>query len=232
MELTQPNLDSLRVDFEMRFQGAFSTSSPDKQPWWSKIATKIPSNARSNIYAFIAQQLKMRRWIGPRVSQNLSERSYQLFNQKFESTIELDREDVKWDTLGIFASQVVPQLGYAALKHPDILALALINNNTDLAYDGLPLFSNAHLTFNGAGTYSNDFTTSPFTAANFNAAWAAMTAYTGEDGLPLGVTPAVVFGGPLMKLPFLQVLNSTNTARRWNARCRVTLMPWQSAFPK
>ncbi len=209
MEVTQPVLDGLRVGLSQTFQNAFTTA----QPWWPRIATKVPSNARSNVYPFIAQQLKMRRWIGPRQAQNLAERVYQLFNQKFEATIELDRDDVKYDNLGMFSSQVVPQLGFAARKHPDVLALALLNANTELAYDGLSFFNSAHLTFNGAGTYSNDFTTAPFTSANFNAAWAAMTAYTGEDGTTLSITPGLAIGGPLLKLPFLQTFNATTTVQ-------------------
>jgi phage major head subunit gpT-like protein len=209
MEVTQASLDAIRVQVEMGFQSAFSTA----EPWYPKISTKVPSSTRSNLYPFIAQQLKMRRWIGPRVAQNLSERVYQLFNQKFEGTVELDRDDVKFDNLGMFQSQVVPQLGFAAKKHPDSLALDILVNNSATAFDGLPLFSNAHLTYNGTGTYSNDFTTAPFSAANFNAAWAAMTAYTGEDGTSLGITPNLVIGGSLMKLPFLQVLNATNTVQ-------------------
>lgn len=205
MEITQPTLDALRVDLHLGFNEAFGKA----EVWWPKIATKIPSNARSNVYPFIAQQLKLRRWIGPRVAQNLSERVYQLFNQDFEGTVELDRKDIKYDTLGMFTSVTLPQLGFATKKHPDILALALLVNNTEIAYDGLSLFNSAHLTFNGAGTYSNDFTSAAFTAANFNAAWAAMTSYTGEDGTSLGVTPNVVFGGPLLKQPFLQVLNAS-----------------------
>jgi phage major head subunit gpT-like protein len=219
MEVTQPVLDNLRVGFSTSFQSAFQKATP----WWQQIATKVPSNARSNVYPFIAQQLKMRRWIGPRQAQNLAERVYQLFNQKFEATIELDRDDVKYDTLGIFQSQVVPQLGFAAKKHPDVLLLALIVANTALSYDGLSVFNSAHLTFNGAGTYSNDFTTAAFTSANFNAAWAAMTAYTGEDGQSLGVTPNLVIGGPLLKLPFLQTLNATLTATAGTGSANVSV---------
>jgi len=219
MEVTQAVLDNIRVGTSTIFQSAFQKTDV----WWPKLATKTPSNARSNLYYFIAQQLKMRRWIGPRQAQNLAERVYQLFNQKFEATIELDRRDVLYDTLGVFQSQVAPQLGFAAKKHPDVLLLALINANTALSYDGLSVFNSAHLTYNGAGTYSNDFTTAAFTSANFNAAWAAMTAFSGEDGLPLGVTPSLAVGGPLLKLPFLQTFNATLTATAGTGSANVSV---------
>jgi phage major head subunit gpT-like protein len=205
MEFTQANLDALRVGFDMRFQTAYG----EAEVWYNKIATEIPVNARTGIYGWIAQQLRARKWIGPRIAQNLAERSYSIVNEEYEATVELNRLDVKYDNLGMFQGQALPQLAVAMKKHPDILLNALIQANTALAYDGLSMFNTAHLTFNGAGTYSNDFTTAPLTAANFNAAWAAMTAYTGEDGLPLKVKPNLLVCGPLLKLTALQILNST-----------------------
>lgn len=204
MELTQANLDALRVNFDMRFQGAYGQA----QVWYPQISTEIPVNARTGVYGWIAQQVTARQWIGPRVAQNLVERSYSLTNVEYEATIELPRLDVKYDNLGMFQGQALPQLAVAMKKHPDVLLNALIQANTALAYDGLSLFNSAHLTFNGSGTYSNDFTTAPFSAANFNAAWAAMTAYTGEDGLPLGIKPNLVICGPLLKSVVSQVLNT------------------------
>lgn len=208
MDFTQPNLDAIRVKFDMRFQGAYG----EAPVWYPRLATEIPVNARTGVYGWIAQQVRARQWIGPRVAQNLTERSYSLSNVEYEATIELNRMDVKYDTLGMFEGQSIPQLAFAMKKHPDILLNALLQANTALAYDGLSVFNSAHLTFNGAGTYSNDFTTAPLTAANFNAAWAAMTAYTGEDGLPLGVMPGLLVCGPLLKLTALQILQSTTIA--------------------
>lgn len=189
----------------MRFQGAYGSAPV----WTPRIATEIPVNARTGVYGWIAQQLKARKWLGPRQAQNLTERTYSLVNEEYESTVELNRLDVKFDTLGMFEGIAVPQLGVAMAKHPDVILNAMIQANTALAYDGLAIFSGSHLTFNGAGTYSNDFTTAPLTADNFNAAWAAMSAYTGEDGLPLGVTPNLLVAGPLLKKTALQILQST-----------------------
>lgn len=205
MDITQPALNALRVNFSMQFQTAYGSAPV----WYDKISTEIPVNARTGIYGWIAQQVKARKWIGPRIAQNLAERAYSLVNEEYELTIELNRLDVKYDNLGMFAGQALPQLAFAMKKHPDVLLNAFIQANTALTYDGLSLFNAAHLTFNGAGTYSNDFTTAPLTSDNFNAAWAAMTAYTGEDGLPLGVVPNLLVCGPLLKKTALSILNTT-----------------------
>ena len=204
MIINQASLDALRVDFKLSFDQGYSRT----EPWYTKIASEIPSGARANVYGWIAQQLKMREWIGPRVAQNLSEHSYTLANKEFEGTVQVFRPDIRDDNLGIYSSQLMPQLGEAAKKHFDTLISALLVANP-LAFDGLSMFNTAHLTYNGAGTYSNDFTTAPLNAANFNAAWAAMASYVGEDGLPLNVSPNLIVVPPQLKLAALQILQST-----------------------
>jgi phage major head subunit gpT-like protein len=50
-----------------------------------------------------------------------------------------------------------------------------------------------------------------------------MTAYTGEDGQSLGVTPGLAIGGPLLKLPFLQTFNATLTATAGTGAANVSV---------
>ena len=111
---------------------------------------------------------------------------------------------------------MIPQLGEATRKHPDVLftggTSGLFSTNP-LAFDGLSFFNTAHLTFDEAGdTYSNDFTTAALNAANFNAAWAAMASYVGEDGQVMGVTPNVLMVPPQLKLAALQIMQGTLAA--------------------
>lgn len=205
MLVNQATLDSLRTDLHLGWEEGYGSTA---EVWSTKLAMEVPSNARSNTYAWIAQQLKLREWVGPRVAQNLSEHSYTLVNKEFEGTVEIPRIDIRDDNLGVYSSRTLPQLGVATKQHPDVLLASLLTSNP-LAFDGLSLFNTAHLTFNGTGTYSNDFATSALSAANFNAAWAAMVSYTGEDGMPLGVTPNLLIIPPQLALVAKQILQST-----------------------
>jgi phage major head subunit gpT-like protein len=207
VDITQPVLDGLRTDFHQGFEGAYQRA----EVWYPKLTTQVPSGARSNTYGWLAQQLKMRKWDGPRVIQNLAEHAQVIQNFEFESTVELSRIDIRDDNLGLFSSQVIPQLGVAAKYHPQGLLVSYLQANVT-AFDALSFFNTAHPTFNGAGTYSNDFTTAPLNAANFNAAWAAMASYTGEDGLPLNIRGGLLVVPPQLKLAANQVVTAQTSA--------------------
>jgi phage major head subunit gpT-like protein len=210
MIITQASLNALRIQFEMRFGEVYGAT----EPWWPKVATEIPSGSKSNIYGWVAQSTLMREWVGPRVAVNLSEHSYTLVNKSYEATIELDRDEIEDDNLGMFTAVTIPQLAQAAKKHTDQLLKTALQSNTGLgptAFDGLTLFHDAHPTYNGAGTYDNKFALA-LTADNFNTNWAAMASYTGEDGEPLGVTPNLLIVPPQLKKTALEIMNASLVA--------------------
>lgn len=204
MLINAPNLDALRVTLGTQYQAGYGRT----QTFYDKLCTEIPSNSKANTYGWVAQMLVLREWLGPRVAQNLSEHSYTLANKTFEGTVEVDRDDIEDDNLGIYTSVLMPQLGEATKKHPDILTKGLIQANTALAYDGLSLFNAAHLTFDKTGvtpTYQNAFT-SALDANGFNTVWSAMSGYVGEDGLPLGIMPNLLIVPPQLKLAALTIM--------------------------
>lgn len=212
MIITQASLNALRIQFEMRFGEVYGAT----EPWWPQLATEIPSGAKSNIYGWVAQSTLLREWIGPRQAVNLSEHSYTLVNKSYEGTIELDRDEVEDDNLGLFTAVTIPQLAQAAKKHTDQLIKTMLQSNAyagPLAYDGLSLFHDAHLTYDSAAsTYDNNFAGTALSAANFNTVWAAMASYTGEDGQPLGIMPNLLIIPPQLKRTALEILNASLVA--------------------
>lgn len=211
MLITQASLDALRVQLEMGFDAAYAAT----ETWHERLATSIPSSAKSNVYGWLAKQLKMSEWTGPRVALNLTERAYTLENKRFEATIEVDRDDIEDDNLGIYTAALVPQLASAAKKHPDQLLKAMLQSNSGngpTAFDGQPLFADAHPTYFGSTTYDNKFALA-LDAANFNTNWAAMASYIGEDGEPLGVMPNLLIVPPQLKKVALEIMNGTTIAQ-------------------
>jgi len=208
MIITQASLNALRIQFELRFGEVYGAT----EPWWPQLATEIPSGAKSNIYGWIAQQILLREWVGPRQAQNLSEHSYTLVNKSYEATIELDRDEIEDDNLGVFTAVAIPQLAQGAKKHTDQLIKAMLQSNSGAgptAFDGLSLFHDSHLTYDAAGsTYDNNFGVA-LTADNFNTNWAAMASYTGEDGEPLGIMPNLLLVPPQLKRTALEIMNAS-----------------------
>ncbi len=96
----------------------------------------------------------MKEWVGDRVVKDLSAFGYEVVNKPFESTIEVDRDDIDDDQIGVY-TPMIQGLAQAAKVHPDILAFALLSAGfSTLCYDGQYFFDEDH-PVNGASV-SND----------------------------------------------------------------------------
>lgn len=204
MQITTAILAALNTDFSLEFKEGYDAT----EVWHPKLATQISSTTKSSTYGWVGRVLALREWIGPRIAANLVAHDYVLPNKSFEGTIELDRDELEDDNLGVFKGMALPSLASAAKKHPDQLIAALFAANP-AAFDGLSLFNAAHPTFDEPGTtYSNSFALA-LTAANFSTNWAAMVSYTGEDGQPLMVMPNLLIVPPQLKKTALEIMSST-----------------------
>ncbi len=209
MILTQASLDALRTTFDMRFQEAYASAAEQLDLLW----TEVPSKTKINTYGWLAQQLQLREWVGPRVAQNLSEHSYSLENKKFEGTVELDRDDVEDDNLGMFQSVTIPQLAEAVKKHPFRKCFELLATNSyagPVAFDGKDLFANDHPTFAPVG-FDQEYTNVHALALsdeNLQTVRATGASIVGEDGQPLEVNYTHLFVSPQKEIVAKKILES------------------------
>lgn len=194
MELSKPAIKSLETNFNDQYRTGYGASLP----WWMKVATPIPSSTKTNTYAWLEKIPKMREWIGPRQIQNLVHNAFVVENKHFELTVGVDANDVKDDNLGIY-SPLFQMLGDSAAKLPDQqLKTVLQAGTTGLGFDAVAQFASTH-PLNPAGNQSNNFTTTALTTTNFGTTRAAMMAYTGADGEPLGVMPNLLIVPPQLE---------------------------------
>lgn len=214
MQITQANLNALRVTFSRVFQNAYNIA-PN---WYGDIATTMPSAAKLNTYGWMNNLPQMREWIGERVVHNISENAYILFNKKFELTYGVSRTDIEDDanTLGIYNMQF-ESLGKNAKKHPDqLVATALINGQNTACFDGQPFFAVAHPVNQyepTLGTYSNYSASGmPLTAANYESVRATMMAYKDAGGIPLGLRPNTLLVPPSLEVQAKRIVESTMVA--------------------
>jgi phage major head subunit gpT-like protein len=208
MIINQPNLDALRTGFSLIFSNAYAKADGPDVNWWKEVTTEVPGISKTNTYGWLAQQLKMRKWKGPRLVRNLAERTKVIATEPFEATVGVMEEDLEDDNLGIYQAQLIPQLAVATLKHPGILLRDLIQSNPT-TFDGKALFADDHPTYDEAGdTYDNNFGLA-LTADNLFAVWSAMVAYKGEDGEPLGLLPNKLFVPPQLKKKALEITQSS-----------------------
>lgn len=146
-------------------------------------------------YIYIAKLPKFRKWVGERVWNNLTSYVQTVFNEKFEDGIEVDRDHIEDDQIGIY-NPMVEMLGTAAKQlWDDLIVQALLVGGSTVVYDGQYFFDNDHPidpSNPSSAVQSNSFTTSALTAANYVANRATMRALVGEDGTPLQVCPDVL----------------------------------------
>lgn len=140
MKINSASLDSLRVGFKTSFQGGLG-SAPSQ---WQRVATKVPSTARSEKYGWLKKLPKIREWIGDRVVQNIAESDYEIKNKPFERTIGVDRDDIDDDNLGTY-SPLFQTMGYDVAEFPDTQVFPLLKNGFNtVCFDGQYFFDTDH----------------------------------------------------------------------------------------
>ncbi len=218
MLITPAVLQALQTDFSLTFETAYNSA----QVWIDQVATTIPSSTKSNTYGWVEKAIKLREWIGPREALNLKAQKYVLENKKFEATLEVDRDDIEDDNLGLYKAAYVPQFGEAVRKHPQELVAEMIIANTALAWDGLPLFDNSHVI--GTSSYDNLDSLS-LTADNFETIYNKMVAINDETGRSLQVRPTLLMHAPQLRRKALEILNATSYAKVFGSNAAAAEQP-------
>lgn len=147
------NLAELYTQYSALFRKGFTHVDPQ----WSKLATLVPSSTRENLYSWLGSLPSMREWLGPRQAKKIGQHDYRLVNKKFESTVEISRDDVE-DNVAADAGMVFSEMGAVAALHPDEIVFGLLNGGAAadaLCYDGQPFFSASHPRQHDGGTASN-----------------------------------------------------------------------------
>lgn len=223
----------LRSEFFNRFE--------QTRAHYLDLATRIPSNGESETYRWLGTVPKMREWGQGRLTQGMRAESYSLENLKYEATIEVDRDEISDDQTGQIRIRVA-ELAQRAATHKDYLIAQLLANGHlagNAAYDGLPFFSDSHVS-GDSGTQSNDLsfnvasTTFP-TAEEFRDsirfAMAAMMALKDDRGEPMAIseTGMVVVTPPQTFFAALEGINATvvnNVDNVLQGAARVISLPW------
>lgn len=142
-------LANLFTGFKTSFQGAFAGVSPS----FERIATVVPSSTKTEDYAWLGKWPRIREWIGDRQVNELAASRYSITNKSFETTVEVDRDDIEDDRVGIY-TPMFAELGRAVAVFPDELVYGLLAAGfTTKCYDGQYFFDTDHPV--GEGVVSN-----------------------------------------------------------------------------
>lgn len=140
MLITAAVLNALRTGFQTSFQRGFDSEASI----YEQIATTVPSSTKSNTYGWLGQWPDMREWVGDRLLKSMQEHGYSITNKDWESTVEVDRNDVEDDNLGMY-TPMFEASGQAARRKPDQLVFSLLKaGEATLCYDGQNYFDTDH----------------------------------------------------------------------------------------
>ena len=140
MQIDGQNLDLVFRGFRAIYSDAFIQANG----YGDKIAMTVPSGSRDETYGWLGQFPNMREWIGPRHVKSLEAHGFTINNRKFESTVEVNRDDLADDKLGVY-KPAFSEMGFAAKRHPEELIFGLLKSGfATLGYDKKPFFADDH----------------------------------------------------------------------------------------
>lgn len=203
MLVNKDTLSALFISLKTTFNNAFD-AAPSV---WQKIAMLVPSTSGQNDYAWLSKFPRMRKWIGEKNIKSLEGAKYSIFNDDWEGTVEVDRNDIDDDNLGIYGPQA-QMAGDSAKQLPDEIVMDLANNAfVTLCYDGQYFIDVDHpvrladgtiVSVSNKGTKQLSAASQAAAAASYGAARIAMRKFKDDDGRPLNITPNVLLVPPAL----------------------------------
>lgn len=212
---------------------------------YQELATRIPSTSDQETYRWLGTVPRMREWGSGRLARGLRTESYSVENLKYESTIEVDRDEIADDRTGQIRIRV-GELAQRAATHKDYLLSQLLINGATTgynSYDGVAFFSASHVS-GASGTQGNDLTCAAVATDNqpatdefkpaFRQAASSLLAFKDDQGepLPTSASGLVCVVPPSMMYVALEALNATvinQTSNVLQGAARVVALPWLSA---
>jgi phage major head subunit gpT-like protein len=197
-------LDGVFFNLKTTYNRALQAAEPE----WNKIAMMVSSGSSENRYKWMERFPAMRKWVGEKVVKQLKGQGYTIINDDFEATIEVDRNDIEDDTLGIYGPEA-EMAGYSAAHLPDELVFDLVNAGfVELCYDGQPFFDTDHpvktkdgntVSVSNKGTAALSFATLAAAQASFGAARTALRKMKDDEERPLNIKPNILLVGPALE---------------------------------
>jgi phage major head subunit gpT-like protein len=223
----------LRSEFFNRFEGT--------PTYYEDLSTRIVSTGDSETYRWLGTVPKMREWGTGRLAKGLRTERYSVENQKYEATIEVDRDEVADDQTGQIRVRV-GELAQRAATHKDYLIsqLLILGETAGYdSYDGVAFFSGAHVSGDSgpqvnslthAATDADAPTVEEFKAA-LKTAIATMLGYRDDQGEPMtmAATGLICAVPPTMYFTALEAINASiinSTSNVLEGAARVISLPW------
>lgn len=180
----------------MTMSTVFNKTFADVETTYQKIAMTVPSSSAYVDYRWLANFPQMKRWVGAKQVTKLSDYKYTIVNENFAATVEVSRNDIEDDQLGIYKPQA-ESAAWSAKQLPDELIYELVNKSfTEKCYDGKAFIADNHPVGKGVvgnkGKKKLSIESLAKAQASFGAARIAMMQVKDDEGRPLNVKPNIL----------------------------------------
>lgn len=140
MIINSGNLTLLYQGFNASFKEGFGQADSD----YETLTLQVKSSTREEQYGWLGQFPGFTEWVGERTVRSIREHGYVIKNRKFESTVEVKRDDIEDDAYGVY-SAMFAEMGRSAASHPAELVYATLKSGFDTkCYDGQYFFDTDH----------------------------------------------------------------------------------------
>ncbi len=214
---------------------------------YQDLSTRVTSTTDRETYRWLGTVPQVREWGTGRLAKGLRSESYSIENLKYESTLEVDRDEISDDQTGQIRLRVA-ELAERAATHKDYLIAQLLANGEAAgndSYDGVSFVNANHLS-GGSGTQSNLMTFDATSADEptvdefkdaLKASIARMLGFKDDQGEPMMTTasglvcvvPTTMLFTATEAISATVIDNSTNVL---NGIARVVALPWLTDLSK
>lgn len=144
MNLTPQNAAQVLAGIFTNLKSTFNTAFAAAESTADRVAMEVPSTGRANNYAWMGTFPALRKWVGDKAVQQLEKHTYSIVNDNYEATVEVRRDDIEDDNLGIYKPQAEMAGQSSKVWKDDLVYSALTHGFTGLCYDGQPFYSDTH----------------------------------------------------------------------------------------
>lgn len=205
IEVNSANLKALDLSIKTTFRT--TKDNVEDADMFKEFAEVVPSNTKVAGVLTLTDVPGMREFKDERVPGTISDVLYRVTHRKWESTLNVKREDIEDDNLGYIPS-AVRKMTVKARKHYTRLASAALDAGfTAKMSDGKAFFHTDRGNILGSSGSKKSLD-----ATNFQAAIEAIESATGLDGEPLGLKATKLIVGPKQRAAARAILNKVTLA--------------------
>lgn len=209
------------------FRALFYEALEEVKTPYDLLAMVVDSTSPEEAYNWLASLPRMREWVGDRVIHALSAAGFTIKNKDWESTIEVDRNDIIFDKLNLIRPRIQMLALVAAEHYMELIVDLLVNGFEQLCYDGQYFFDTDHVGGSNKGTAA-------LSATSYQDAYAAMASLVDENGKSLNVIPTHLVFPPQLRATALQILEAEQVGGTTNINrnsAQPLMLPQLAAHP-